>query len=70
MKHSLFDNSAVSKMLHHDPFEKRRCHAAIPNAFRIYNKDRTADTDAETGRLSAFDAPWAKQQSLALQERR
>jgi hypothetical protein len=70
MKHRVLDDAAVAQMLYDDTLQEGRCHAVIPDALRIYNKDRTAGTDTETRRLTALDAARSKQQSLALQQRR
>jgi hypothetical protein len=57
-------------MLDHDSLEQLRRYSAIPNAFGIYDHDRSARANSQARRLAALDPLRAKEQSFALEKLR
>jgi hypothetical protein len=70
MKHRLFDDPAVSKMLDNDALQKGRRHSMVPDALRVHHQHRAAGADPEARRLTAFHPVRPEQESFTLKQRR
>jgi hypothetical protein len=70
MKHRLLDDPPIAEMFDDNPLQQRGRHAPIPDAVGVDDDDRTATANSEAWRLAALDPRGAKEETLALQERR
>jgi hypothetical protein len=69
VKNGVFDDPAIPQMFDDDALQQGRRHTGVPDTVRIDDNDRTATTNAEARRLTAFDAGRTEQESFPLQER-
>ncbi|MDQ4075994.1 MAG: hypothetical protein M3220_07085 [Chloroflexota bacterium] len=51
-------------MLANNPFEQLRCHAVVPETFRIHNNDRPLLADSKTGALTTLDPVRPEEQTV------
>jgi hypothetical protein len=70
VKHRFLHDSPAAEVFHDDSLQERGGHAGIPDALGIHDDDRSAGTNAEARRLSAFDTRRTEEKPFALQQAR
>jgi hypothetical protein len=65
---SLFDHTALPKVLDHDAFEQRGGHPGVPDRIRIHDDDGTASANSQARCLPSLHPIRSEQESFTLKQ--
>jgi hypothetical protein len=68
VKNRFFHGVTTFQVLDDDSLEQRRRYAAVPDALRVNDNDRTLAANAKTRSFSAFYPTRSEEQALSLQK--